>query len=290
MNKEEYEIFDRNMRVWGADNQLKLMSSKVTIIGLNNSTCEIAKNLVLSGVQVFLYDKEIITNHDIEKNWFYSVNDIGKSKDEILTLKIKDMTKVVKVQILDELSPEQTDIIITYLDDYEYLIALEKFLSNRKCKFYCVFSFDKYGAFYFRDFSLTERSIENCLSAKFEDKEKYYKKNSGIILFSYILNLFKNSSCIISDLTSCYDFLSNLKHFEKYKEVKNIIEVIKNLNGKAEDFERNSYINFVSTVIAGIVSLDIKKLITSEDNVQKNCEMSYFYDCNMQKGEYITFI
>jgi hypothetical protein len=56
----------------------------VLLINLTSVITELAKNLILSGVSLYLYDKKndsetLITEKDIETNFFISEEEIGKN-------------------------------------------------------------------------------------------------------------------------------------------------------------------------------------------------------------------
>uniref|UniRef100_A0A2H8U0D2 SUMO-activating enzyme subunit 1 n=1 Tax=Melanaphis sacchari TaxID=742174 RepID=A0A2H8U0D2_9HEMI len=50
MSKDERKVYDRQIRLWGYDGQNKLRAMKVLLIGMQGLGAEIAKNLILSGV------------------------------------------------------------------------------------------------------------------------------------------------------------------------------------------------------------------------------------------------
>ncbi|KAL4122885.1 hypothetical protein QTP88_015144 [Uroleucon formosanum] len=50
MSKDERNVYDRQIRLWGYDGQNKLRATKVLLIGMQGLGAEIAKNLILSGV------------------------------------------------------------------------------------------------------------------------------------------------------------------------------------------------------------------------------------------------
>jgi len=52
----ETAIYDRQIRLWGSNAQLRIKSASVLFIGMTPSTVEIAKNTVLAGCNVFVED------------------------------------------------------------------------------------------------------------------------------------------------------------------------------------------------------------------------------------------
>jgi len=50
LSKEETQIYDRQLRLWGVQSQQRLQQSKVALIGLNAVLSEIAKNIILAGL------------------------------------------------------------------------------------------------------------------------------------------------------------------------------------------------------------------------------------------------
>jgi ubiquitin-like 1-activating enzyme E1 A len=56
LSKNESAIYDRQIRLWGSNAQLRIKSSTVLIIGLTRTSTEIAKNTVLAGTNLILED------------------------------------------------------------------------------------------------------------------------------------------------------------------------------------------------------------------------------------------
>ena len=52
----ESAIYDRQIRLWGSNAQLRIKASRVLFIGLSAATVEIAKNTVLAGASVIVED------------------------------------------------------------------------------------------------------------------------------------------------------------------------------------------------------------------------------------------
>jgi ubiquitin-like 1-activating enzyme E1 A len=92
MDEDKYELYDRNIRLWGKENQQKLSSSYVLLINLNTVITELAKNLLLSGINIHLYDKvgdeglnRLITEEDVKNNYFLNNSHLGLERVKVLS-------------------------------------------------------------------------------------------------------------------------------------------------------------------------------------------------------------
>ena len=59
---------------------LRLLNSLVLITPANGPNTELAKNLVLAGVNVAIYDNSVITMVDFENNFLIPYSEIGNSR------------------------------------------------------------------------------------------------------------------------------------------------------------------------------------------------------------------
>lgn len=50
LTKEEAQLYDRQLRLWGVQSQQRLQASKVAIVGMNAVQAEISKNVILAGL------------------------------------------------------------------------------------------------------------------------------------------------------------------------------------------------------------------------------------------------
>lgn len=73
------ELYDRQIRVWGIEAQARMNSSRVLICGMKGLHAEVAKNLVLAGVNVTIQDSTLVDISDLGANCFLRVDDIGKN-------------------------------------------------------------------------------------------------------------------------------------------------------------------------------------------------------------------
>lgn len=71
LTAEEAELYDRQIRLWGLENQKKLRNSKILIAGLNGLGAEIAKNIILAGVKMVTFlDSKQVTKLDFASQFF----------------------------------------------------------------------------------------------------------------------------------------------------------------------------------------------------------------------------
>jgi ubiquitin-like 1-activating enzyme E1 A len=54
--RDESDVYDRQIRLWGRDAQLKMSQTRVLYIHMTGISCEVGKNLALAGVKVTLCD------------------------------------------------------------------------------------------------------------------------------------------------------------------------------------------------------------------------------------------
>jgi ubiquitin-like 1-activating enzyme E1 A len=110
LNEETYELYDRNIRLWGKENQIKLNHSYVLLINLNSVITELAKNLVLAGVNLFLFDNnqneapQLISMEDVKNNFFINQDDIDKVRTSVLKERLNALNSYVKVEKLQQIT------------------------------------------------------------------------------------------------------------------------------------------------------------------------------------------
>jgi len=120
--KIDTNLYDRQIRTYGEEAVKKMASSSVTIIGLESGLgTEIAKNLALGGIKnIYLYDNNLISSENLETGFYYSRNDIGKVRSEILKNKIQELNQYVSVYTIkddSEITKDSCLIIVNQSPD-----------------------------------------------------------------------------------------------------------------------------------------------------------------------------
>ena len=81
----EAALYDRQLRLWGVDAQKRLKNSRVIIVGATPLTGEVAKNLILAGVnRVMIIEHEEVNQNDVSSSFFASENLLGKNVKQML--------------------------------------------------------------------------------------------------------------------------------------------------------------------------------------------------------------
>eukprot|EP00659_Diplonema_papillatum_P021522 gene21522-33116_t len=105
LTSEEAVRYDRQMRLWGVEAQLRLMKSRVLLVNIAGLGTEIAKNLVLGGVgELSLYDETLVSDADLGINFLLSSDDIGSRRAEASIKDLADMNSLVKLHTLKTLT------------------------------------------------------------------------------------------------------------------------------------------------------------------------------------------
>lgn len=77
LSAAETAVYDRQLRVWGAEAQGRLKSSRVLVAGAGALGAEVAKNLALAGVAVTLADGAAVTLADVGSSYLLGADDVG---------------------------------------------------------------------------------------------------------------------------------------------------------------------------------------------------------------------
>lgn len=237
MNQEQVELYDRSMRVWGEKNQHKLLESSVIIIDVDSMTSEIAKNLSLSGVKIFISDNRVLSIKDFETNFFINEDDVMNkmTKQDALLKRITEVSKFAKVEIYKSTNNlDNNDTIIklpnvkavfTSFSTVDKLMEIEKYCNDNNIKLYCYLCIENISFFIFNDLNNKStfknrkdefiKYISNIDVSKIKIKD-FMKKNFHSIIFYYLLMFLRDLNNIkinvqdIDDIKSLCEFIKKL--------------------------------------------------------------------------------
>lgn len=79
LSADEIALYDRQIRLWGAQAQERIRSAHILLVSLRALGTEIAKNLTLAGISsLTIVDDEPVTEDDLGAQFFIREEDIGK--------------------------------------------------------------------------------------------------------------------------------------------------------------------------------------------------------------------
>lgn len=79
LSAKEAEIYDRQIRLWGVEAQKRMRSSTVLVAGMGALGAEVAKNVVLAGINTCIADSVVVATKDTGLSFFLSDGDQGRN-------------------------------------------------------------------------------------------------------------------------------------------------------------------------------------------------------------------
>ena len=139
LNKSQIERFSRQLvlKNIGPQGQMKILSSKILIVGVGGLGCPAAENLVRAGIgTIGLIDNDIINLSNIHRQSLFSSKDIKKSKVYVAAKRLKEINPQTKIKTYKLRLNEKN--IKNIIKNYELIIDgsdnfKTKFLVNDYC-------------------------------------------------------------------------------------------------------------------------------------------------------------
>ena len=79
LSADEIALYDRQIRLWGAQAQERIRSANILLVSLRALGTEIAKNLTLAGISsLTIVDDEQVTEEDLGAQYFVRDEDVGR--------------------------------------------------------------------------------------------------------------------------------------------------------------------------------------------------------------------
>lgn len=79
LSEEEAALYDRQIRLWGADAQQRMREAHVLIYGFGGIHAEVCKNVVLAGIgAVTIMDEAIVEPQHLSAQFFLRQDDVKK--------------------------------------------------------------------------------------------------------------------------------------------------------------------------------------------------------------------
>ena len=120
--------YDRQIRVWGAEAQKRIQTSKVFVCGLDGLHVELVKNIVLAGMHLTVHDSNVLLNDHLAYNFFATINDLGKNIATSALSKIQDLNSFSEINAetrhFDELDDQ-------YFDKYRVILLSDMYSTEQ---------------------------------------------------------------------------------------------------------------------------------------------------------------
>ncbi|KAH9770000.1 SUMO-activating enzyme subunit 1A [Citrus sinensis] len=131
LTEQETALYDRQIRVWGADAQRRLSKSHILVCGMKGTVAEFCKNIVLAGVgSLTLMDDRVVTEEAWSANFLIPPDENvygGKTIAEVCCDSLKDFNPMVRVSV------EKGDLSSLDGEFYDKFDVVVK-LINEKCR------------------------------------------------------------------------------------------------------------------------------------------------------------
>ncbi|GAB7342644.1 hypothetical protein MBLNU457_g0805t1 [Dothideomycetes sp. NU457] len=114
ISADEIALYDRQIRLWGVQAQERIRSANVLLITVKALGTEIAKNLILNGINsLTIIDNGIITDDDLGAQYFLRDEDVGSNRAEAATPRLQELNPRVTVRA------DSSDILTKSQDYYQ---------------------------------------------------------------------------------------------------------------------------------------------------------------------------
>ncbi|XP_072376456.1 SUMO-activating enzyme subunit 1 [Diabrotica undecimpunctata] len=121
LSAAEAELYDRQIRLWGIESQEKLRAANVLLINIRALGSEIAKNILLSGINsLTILDDGIVTEKEQAKNFLIGGNRTGDKIAEAVLERAQALNPLVTIKA-DSDSPASKDP--SFFKDFTIIVA-----------------------------------------------------------------------------------------------------------------------------------------------------------------------
>eukprot|EP00088_Acartia_fossae_P045166 TRINITY_DN4839_c0_g2_i1.p1 TRINITY_DN4839_c0_g2~~TRINITY_DN4839_c0_g2_i1.p1 ORF type:complete len:343 (-),score=96.93 TRINITY_DN4839_c0_g2_i1:253-1281(-) len=187
ISEQEAQLYDRQIRLWGLDAQKRLRAAKICLIGVRGLGCEIAKNLVLAGINSMkLVDPADVTEEDATSQFLAPRDKVGTNRAEASMDRLQQLNPMVEVTFDTGKSTEkdaeffkQFDIVIATTCPKDELVRINSICRAEKIMFYAGDVMGFYG-FSFMDLvehEYAEEEIQHAPASQDESGEPASKKH-----------------------------------------------------------------------------------------------------------------
>lgn len=124
-HKIDENLYSRQLYVLGADAMEAFQKSHVLIVGLKGLGQEIAKNVILAGInKVTLYDPTTVKVQDLSAGFYFKYESIGQRSDHTVVKRMKELNPYVDVDILQSDLQTNSPEFVNALNNSKYTLIV----------------------------------------------------------------------------------------------------------------------------------------------------------------------
>lgn len=117
ISEDEAALYDRQIRLWGLDSQKRLRASRILLVGLGGLGAEVAKNIILAGVNsVTLLDNQNVSEDDLCCQFLVTADDTSKNRAECSLSQAQQLNPMVAVTVDTEAITSKTKDFFSNFD------------------------------------------------------------------------------------------------------------------------------------------------------------------------------
>ena len=295
--------------------QLKIAKSKILLINLTSSITELAKLLILKDFNIYLYDKEKVTENDVNNNIYIQKEDLGKKRIDVIYEHLIPLSNTVSITKIDDyMNIKDIKFAISGFSDYFNLIELEDYFTRKNIYFYSININGLYGFYYNNlDLKISHNRKDIIISPVFLRKsDKFFKNNKihynekdHLKTCIFLLELYYRKNVNKKDLkkqTEEENSPENFKKTENYfmKKILFIENYLKKMgfNSMVNNKELREYLikflinynqefNPICSMLANIVSNEIYNFVIEKELPKINITC---YNSEIHKFDYTSFL
>ncbi|RHN43295.1 putative NAD(P)-binding domain-containing protein [Medicago truncatula] len=306
LTAQETALYDRQIRVWGADAQRRLSKAHVLVYGIKGTIAEFCKNIVLAGVgSLTLIDDRPITEELLSSNFLIPPDENiynGKTIAQLCCDSLKDFNPMVRVFV------EKGDLSsfdVEFFGKFDVVVVSccsrsAKKLANEKCRkaskrvaFYTVDCRDSCGEVFvdLQDYKYQKKKMEETIECHlkypcFEDAlsvpwRALHRRMSKLYFAMRVIEKFEEVEGRSAGDVSDADLSNVLKLKKELCTAQSLNEshvpdtLLERLVADTTEFPP------VSAVIGGILGQEVIKAISGKGDPIKNF---FYFDASDGKG------
>ena len=293
------------------ENQTTISKSKILLINLNTTLTHLAKVLILKGFNLYILDKTLITQNDINANYYLKQSDLNTNKSKTISSFLSHLTAVASITIITDITQaKDAKVACVGFQHFYELRSYEEYFTRKGIYFYCINTSGIYGFSYNNicinnkgkfcvDNILFSRKRDLCLD-NFKRKENVFKNNKACLEIAiYLIDLFyiknvdkKNIKKEIEQSDDYNMFQKKMFFIENFLNTNNI-KINKKNKEMLMDVIKKLLTNFnkefapICIMMSKYISEQIFSILLSLSRPQ--CGL-YTYDSESDNYDYISFL